>query len=107
MDEQQTATSSPQPLPCPFCGGEAYISADRTFAAAVECANAGCEVAVITTAYGQAEAIEAWNSRASDSEIERLRGALKEIADADDVSGYSEWVIRIAREALKGGSNGK
>lgn len=47
-------------LPCPFCGGEAFINCGHEFRWC-ECRDCGAEARTCNT---EAEAIEAWNTRA-------------------------------------------
>ena len=78
-----------KPLPCPFCGeqegvySEAGTEATGPHAAIVRCS--GCNA--VHCHNTEAEAIAAWNRRASDTEIERLRAALVEARD--DVGRYA------------------
>ena len=64
-----------RPLPCPFCGeqegvySEAGTEATGPHAAIVRCS--GCNA--VHCHNTEAEALAAWNRRASDAEIERLR----------------------------------
>lgn len=50
-------------LPCPFCGGEAHISASSD-GYGVECWNRRCIDMQMEEIPTEAEAIEAWNTRA-------------------------------------------
>lgn len=50
-------------LPCPFCGGEAHISASSD-GYGVECWNRRCIDIQLEQIPTEAEAIEAWNTRA-------------------------------------------
>ena len=67
--------------PCPFCGeqegvySEAGTEATGPHAAIVR--GSGCNA--VHCHNTEAEAIAAWNRRASDTEIERLRAALAEV----------------------------
>ena len=67
-----------KPLPCPFCGeqegvySEAGTEATGPHAAIVRCS--GCNA--VHCHNTEAEAIAAWNRRAPDAEIERLRAAI-------------------------------
>lgn len=60
--------------PCPFCGGEARIRdftmVDLEPEIDVFCINCGAQTFVYET---KDDAIEAWNRRVEDSDIERLR----------------------------------
>ena len=58
--------------PCPFCGGEADISDEGTgtepFRYWVYCPNNACFVEGTAAYATEAEAIEAWNTRADDND---------------------------------------
>jgi hypothetical protein len=56
-------TESPRatPDPCPFCGGEPEVLNERS----VHCNNPGCEAQPFTAGQTKAEAIAAWNRRAT------------------------------------------
>lgn len=64
--------------PCPFCGGEAKLHqttyGNNIAAYVVWCGNRNCDVSP-TTRYRRfrKEAIEAWNRRAEDEELEFTR----------------------------------
>jgi hypothetical protein len=51
-------------LPCPFCGGEAEI-----IRCSVHCNNPACEAQPFTAGQSEAEAIAAWNRRASPDDL--------------------------------------
>lgn len=52
-------------LPCPFCGGEAYLEEILEYHNYVHCTNCECEKGRFQT-YKKSQAIKAWNTR-SDS----------------------------------------
>lgn len=60
--------------PCPFCGGEAMIAATLDDMYRPMCKTDGC--AFLESNVTRAEAIAAWNTRASDAEIARLTSQL-------------------------------
>lgn len=73
-------------LPCPFCGGEALLICETEYpynktgaAFAASCRMMECHGAIFTLAHGlfptRAEAIAAWNTRASPHLTERAGGA--------------------------------
>lgn len=76
--------------PCPFCGGKRlFVSKsdcswhEPAFAYSVGCAGADCHGHIFALGHDlfktEKEAVEAWNERAEDDEIEKLRAALKSV----------------------------
>lgn len=65
--------------PCPFCGGIEGLSVDGSAAHYVYCN--GCDAAgpVGTSDQSKDAAIAAWNRRAGDNEVEKLRAALRDL----------------------------
>jgi len=87
MTEQEQA----QLLPCPFCGGRAFLDCmsrneqDECVEMSVECF--GCEATIMRGGMTTAEAIAAWNTRhtATAEALEAMREALEAL---DQGCGY-------------------
>ena len=98
-------------LPCPFCGGKAFIrqnkDAMKTYSA--YCGNEDCSASPKVSAYGKEMAIDLWNTRKPMQEIvERLEDAKVPIFD-NYTEEYEDMVfldkaIEIVEEV--GGMNG-
>lgn len=105
-------------LPCPFCGGEGeYDNADDSAARWIWCKGCGAKV---TAEFSDEAAIAAWNQRTTPAEVaslkrevERLRGALRKIANQKlqaemredeypvaDFDGAYGAIVEAARAAL-------
>ena len=86
-------------LPCPFCGGEAYLSEDASHSRAYFI---GCNVddcfGEIHWEQTKAEAIAAWNRRATPTVQEAAK--VPEIAEALRLAGQFAIACRIARSSL-------
>lgn len=94
--------------PCPFCGGEARLwpvimpfdaDCDSITVQCTECNAIGADVLVDQDVHSQsdladleAEAIAAWNTRASDAEITRLTEALR--AAEEQVKGLRGALVQ-------------
>ncbi len=86
--------------PCPFCGGEAEVSPHEVFGSAVTCLTEGC-AANIDLAASDAEAIAAWNKRASHAQLVAALREINELAALPDLSGIEAFkILAIARAAL-------
>ena len=57
--------TKPLPLPCPFCGQEPRAESNEYYVWRVWCANAHCQVYVITEDYSHHAAVKGWNRRAA------------------------------------------
>lgn len=67
--------------PCPFCGARVATYRDEIGGYEVYCdGEVGCAGDGDSRYSTETQAIAAWNRRASDERIERLRGALRECA---------------------------
>jgi len=107
--------------PCPFCGGTrlSITKSDCTWhdppvAYAVSCAGGDCHGHIFSLGHDlfktEKEAVEAWNERAEDDEIEKLQAALRGLLEwAGPIAGdtqivseraYEEETVAIARAAL-------
>jgi Lar family restriction alleviation protein len=105
-------------LPCPFCGGEGeYDNADDSAARWIWCRGCGAKAAA---EFSDEAAIAAWNQRATPAEVaalraevERLRGAVRSIANQKlqtemqedeypiaDFHGAYGAIVEVARAAL-------
>ena len=69
--------------PCPFCGGEAHLSADTSHSTAffISCETEDC-FGLMQWAETQAEAIAAWNTRATPDPLSDLRAKLAVAVEA-------------------------
>lgn len=66
--------------PCPFCGGKAISAAQMQGSPAIAvCITLGCAAEI--PARTEAEAITAWNTRASEARIAQLEGHLSYYAE--------------------------
>ena len=117
MSDKDLGTDGPQTglpaaqelLPCPFCGGEAFIDAEKfsyTQPGVVKCRDCGCAYSTWATDAG-----DAWNTRVAptlsgaEAEIARLKEALHKIGYApkdpkDGIGPTLRECIVIARTAL-------
>jgi len=78
--------------PCPFCGDN-----ERGMNCLMGSWTVGCSCGVLGGEYEtEAEAIAAWNTRASDAEITRLTEALRAAEERERVllSALEEWMFR-------------
>lgn len=98
-----TDSNATELLPCPFCGGEAELVCDG-FGVRIRCRNPRCRVNVHTIAYTskhEAEAIEAWNTRADDK-LEAITGVAVDAVNLfPDDKGYQLYVKRTLIKRLE------
>ena len=101
--EQPTITQSLKP--CPFCGGEAELSRDQNVNAGAVCEMVACasKFCVVTLYHRtEAEAIAAWNTRASLAAQDGLVEALERISSGRSSVTECSLIARQALPAIKG-----
>jgi hypothetical protein len=78
--------------PCPFCGGDPEV-----IGCSVHCNNPLCEAQPFTAGQSEAEAIAAWNRRASDDLLLQAAEALQ------DVIGWvpGNWHTKAPMESVQ------
>jgi len=78
-------TETKELKPCPFCAStEVFAASTNPFAQWVKCVSCGAESGDSETSQ---EAADAWNTRSSDIEIERLTNGIKEVWKGIDATG--------------------
>jgi Lar family restriction alleviation protein len=91
--------------PCPFCGGKRLLVSksdcswhEPAFAYSVGCAGADCHGHIFALGHDlfktEKEAVEAWNERAEDDKIEKLREENAKLKEALQL--YSDAVHYVA-----------
>lgn len=82
---------------CPFCG---ETPTDPHDSAAIYCDNRDCRVNPHTSKMTKRSAIAAWNTRAADAEIERLRDAAENVLIAWGMGWDMNGVMDVMQAAL-------
>ena len=88
---------------CPFCGGEAGSHPDEIGSGGqhVTPYHVGCRrCRMVFSEEEEADAIAAWNTRAADTEIERLRAALTEVHAAGYEAAKRDAIDRCLAEKM-------